>query len=89
MEACTKKQEVQNTKVKRHNLQRRQSMHEDSTEEEEMKRQQRMKVMKDMTKNIKAKGKMDANNSWWVSELLAADCEKARPQEGWEDTTQK
>ena len=22
-------------------------------------------------------GRMDANNSWWVNELLAADCEKA------------
>ena len=52
-------------------------MQEGSTEEEEMKQQQRMKVMRDMTKKTKSKGRMDANNSWWVSELLAADCEKA------------
>ena len=36
-----------------------------------------MKVMKDMTRKIRSKGRMDANNSWSVSELLAADCEKA------------
>ena len=41
----------------KYNLQRRQSMHEDSTEEEEMRRQQRMKVMKDMTKKIRSKRK--------------------------------
>ena len=41
-------------------LQRLQSMHEDSTDEEEMKRQQRMNVMKDMTKVIISKGRMDA-----------------------------
>ena len=28
---------------------------------------------------------MDANNSWWVSEFLAADCEKAWLHAGWED----
>ena len=38
-----------------------------------MKRQRRMKVMKDMTKKIRAKGRLDADNSWWVSELLAAE----------------
>ena len=53
-------------------------MREDSTEEEEMKRQQRMKVMKDMLKeNQIAKKGMDAENQWWVAELLAADCVKA------------
>ena len=60
-----------------YNLQRRQSMHEDSTEKEEMRRQQRKKVMKDMMKKIRLKGQMDATNRWWVAELLAADCEKA------------
>ena len=60
-----------------YNLQRRQSMHGDSTEEEEMRRQQRMKVMKDMTRIIRSKERMDAENRWWVAELLAADCEKA------------
>ena len=48
------------------------TMHEDSTDGEEMKRQQRMKVMKDMTKKIKRR--MDAENRWFVA---AADCEKA------------
>ena len=32
---------------------------------------------------------MDAENRWWVSELLAADCEKAWIHTGWEDTLQK
>ena len=54
-----------------------------------MKRQQRMKVMKYMTKKIGSKGRMVASNSWWVSELIAVDCEKAWLQEGWEDTMQK
>ena len=58
------------------NLQRRQSMREDSTEIEK-RRQQRVKVMKDMTKRIRSKGRVDAQNRWWVAELLAADCEKA------------
>ena len=61
---------------KEYNLQRKQGMHEGQTEKEEMRQQQRMRVMKDMTKKIRAKGRMDANHSyhsWWVSELLAAD----------------
>ena len=32
---------------------------------------------------------MDARNRWWVSELLAKACEKARIHTGWEDTMQK
>ena len=32
---------------------------------------------------------MDAWNRWWVSELLATDCEKAWIHTGWEDTMQK
>ena len=32
---------------------------------------------------------MDAENRWWVTELLAADCEKAWIHPGWEDTMQK
>ena len=51
-----------------YNLQR-QSMHEDSTEEKEMKRQQKMKVMKGMFMKIRSKGRMDAENRWWVAEL--------------------
>ena len=66
---------------KEYNLQRVKSMHEDSTEGEEMKRQQRMK--------IRSKERMDADNRWWVAELLAADCEKAWLNAGWEDTMQK
>ena len=52
-------------------------MQEGSTEDEEMKQQQRMIVLKDMARKIRAKERMDANNRRWASELLAADCEKA------------
>ena len=41
-------------------------MQEGQTEEEEMKPQQRMKVMKEMNSKITAKERMDANKSWWV-----------------------
>ena len=61
-------------------------MQESQTEEEEMGQQQRVKVETDKTKRIKSKGRMDANNSWWVSELRAADCNKAWLRPGWEDT---
>ena len=47
------------------------------TEEEESKQQQRMKIMTDMTKKIKATERMDANSSWRASELLAAECKKS------------
>ena len=60
-----------------------------STEEEEIKQQQRMTVMKDLTNKIRSKGRMDAKNRWWVAELLAKDCEKAWTHTGWEDTMQK
>ena len=30
-----------------------------------------------MTKKIGSKGRMGAENRWWVAELLAVDCEKA------------
>ena len=52
-------------------------MNEDCTEEEEMRSQQRMKLMKDITKKIRSRGWMDAKNRWWVADLLAANCEKA------------
>ena len=52
-------------------------MNEDFTEEEAMRRQQRMKIMKDITKKIKSKGGMDAPHRWWVADPPAADCEKA------------
>ena len=99
MEACTKKQKVLSTKVdcwarffalfREYNLQRLPSMQEDSTEGEEMRRQQRMKVMKDMTKKIRSRCRMDAENRWWVTELLAAACEKAWVHPGREETMQK
>ena len=54
-----------------------------------MKQQQRMAIMKDLIKNIKSKGRMDANNRWWVSDLLAEDCEQAWAHTGWEDTMHK
>ena len=38
-------------------------------------------------KGKQAKGSMDANNSWWVRELLAADCQKKWL--GWGDTMQR
>ena len=98
--AC-EKQEVQNTKWREdcwarifalfrdYNLQRRQSMHEDFTEEEEMRRQHRMKIKKDLTKKIRSKVGMDAENRWWVAELLATDCEKAWLDPGEEETMRK
>ena len=70
-------------------LERLQCMQEDSTEEEEMKQQKRMMIMKDLTKKIRSKGRMDDESRWWVSELLAAGCEKAWIHTGWEDTVQK
>ena len=30
-----------------------------------------------------AKNRIDANNSWWVRQLLAADCKKAWLHPGW------
>ena len=46
-----------------------------------------MMIMKDLIKKIRSKGRMDAESRWWVSELLAADCEKAWIHTtGWEDT---
>ena len=55
------------------------------TEKEEMREQQRMKVMKDMTRKIRSKGSMDANDSWWFGGLLAADRAKAWPHPERED----
>ena len=64
-------------------------MHEDLTEEEEMKRQRKMKIMKDLTMKIRSRGRMYAANRCWVAELLAADCEKAWLHPGEEETMQK
>ena len=54
-----------------------------------MKQQQMMAIMKDLMEKIRSKGSMDAQNRWWVAELLAKGCEKACTQTGWEDTMQK
>ena len=48
-----------------------------------------MQIMKDLTKKIRSKGRMDAKSRWWFPELLVADCEKAWIHTGWEDTMQK
>ena len=71
-----------------YNLQRLQSKQEESTEGEEMMQQQRMRIVKDLTRKIRSKGRMDAESRWWVTELLAADCENAWIHPGWEDTMQ-
>ena len=57
-------------------------MQESQTEKEEMRQQRRTKTMADMIRKTKAKGRTDANTSWLVSELLAADCKKAWPHPG-------
>ena len=72
-----------------YNMQRLQSKQEELTEKEEMKQQQRMAVMEDLIKKMRSNGSMDAKNRWWVSELLAKDCEKAWTHTGREDTMQK
>ena len=54
-----------------------------------MKQQQRMVIMKDLIRKVRSQGRMDGKNRWWVSELLAADCEKAWIHTGWEYTMQK
>ena len=75
--------------VQRNNWQRLHSKQDVSTEVAEMKQQRRMKIMRDLTRKIRSKGRMDAESRWWVTELLAADCEKAWIHAGWEDTVQK
>ena len=75
--------------IKEYYLQRVKSMHEDSTVGEEVKRQQKMNILNDITKKIRSKGRMDANSGWWVAELLAADCEKVGLHAGLEITMQK
>ena len=43
-------------------MQRLQSKQEELTEEEEMKQQQRVAIMKDLRKQIRSNGSMDAKN---------------------------
>ena len=52
-------------------------------------KQQRMKVMKVVTRTIRAKERLGANHSGWVSEVLAAGCEQAWLHAGWEDIKEK
>ena len=72
MEACAKKQEVQDAKMERSllgkNLRLVQRVH-----------------CSVWTKKLRSKGRMDAENRWWVAELLVADCETAWIHPGWED----
>ena len=49
-----------------YDLQRKQGMQEGQTAKEEMRQQHCMEVLKDMTRKIRAKGRMDVNHSWWV-----------------------
>ena len=51
-----------------YSLQRRKRSQESKPQEEDRRQQQRMKTMADTTRKIKAKGRLDANNSWWVCE---------------------
>ena len=51
-------------------------MQTEQTEEKEVRQQTRMEVMKRMVRRMRAKGRMDAHNRWWVSELLAVEYEK-------------
>ena len=53
-------------------------MQEDSTAKE-MRRQLRMKVMKDMMMKNRSKGRMDAENRWWVAELSMQKKKKKKP----------
>ena len=66
-------------------------MQEAGDTEEEMKQQQRMKIMTGVQRNIKATGRMDANNSWWVSELLPLIAKKKKTwlHPLWKDTMQQ
>ena len=89
MEDGPESQEISNSKMdedcwakivswfREYDLQRKQGTQESQTKQEEMRQQQRMKVMTDLTRHNNSKGRMDANNSW-VSELLVADCHKAK-----------
>ena len=47
--------------------------------------------MKDLIKKIRSKGRMDAKNRWWVTEILATVFffKKTWIHTGWEDTMQK
>ena len=57
--------------------------------EEEKKQQQRMAIMKDLTKKIRSKGSMPKIVGWSWSCLRRIDCVKAWTHTRWEDTMQK
>ena len=59
-----------------YSLQLSTSMQAGEAEEDGIKQQQRMNIMTDTVRKIKAKGRMDANNSWCTSDLLCVDCKK-------------
>ena len=42
------------------------------TVQEAVKQQKRMEVMRKMMKKMRAQGRMDAQNSWCISDMLAA-----------------
>ena len=48
-----------------------------------------MVIMKDLIRKVRSKGRVDAKSRYWVSELLAVDCEKAWIHPGWEEPMQK
>ena len=64
-------------------------MQESRTGKDEMKQQQRMKIMAEMIRNIKAEGRMDANSSWWVSDRSASVCGEAWLNQEWKETMQR
>ena len=94
MEACAKKHTIGDESGEKMVGQESSPCFENTTcmrisRKEEMKRQRRMKIMKDITKKIRSRERMDAENRWWVAELLAADCEKTWLHPGEEETMQK
>ena len=72
-----------------HNLQRLQGKQEELTEEEEMKQQQRMVVMKDLIRKIRSKGKWTLRIDGGFLSLWRQIVKKAWMHTGWEDTMQK
>ena len=60
-------------------MQRLQSKQDESAEGEEMKQQQKLNIMKDLTKKTISKRRIDAESQWWVTELLPADSESVDP----------
>ena len=97
MEACAKQHEIQNTKVvgrlAGNNFRFVQRIQPAAFAKHasgfDGRRRDEAEDYEGYDKKIRSTGRMDARNSWWVSDFLAADCEKAWLPEGWEDTMQK